>query len=282
MTVTWWCSGAQGGPWTWTWRPYPGVWLLVGAIALTYAWAIARLQPRRMAGDDRPTHAKEIALFATGLIILWIGADWPIGALGASYLLSVKTLQYLLFVFVAPPLMLMGMPRWLLRRLVRGRLTFRLARFFMRPLLPFLLTNAVLVFVHLPRVVDNLSKNPLAAFGLDMAVIASGFIFWWPALGRLPELNPMQYPLRILYLLLQLFIPTVPASFFTFGRYPIYGLYELAPRVWGLSAVQDQQIAGLLMKIGGGFILFGVTSVMFFRWYRGQVAAEELEATETV
>ncbi len=63
----------------------------------------------------------------------------------------------------------------------------------------------------------------------------------------------------------------MPASFFTFADYPIYALYELAPRVGGIGAVADQQVAGLLMKLGGGFILFGTMSVMFFRWH----AAEE-------
>ena len=68
-------------------------------------------------------------------------------------------------------------------------------------------------------------------------------------------------------MLLGVFLPTVPASFFTFSRFPIYGLYELAPRVYGIDAVTDQRVAGLLMKIGGGLILFTVMSVMFFRWH---------------
>jgi putative membrane protein len=65
-----------------------------------------------------------------------------------------------------------------------------------------------------------------------------------------------------------LFLPTVPASFLTFADYPIYALYELAPPVGALSARDDQQLAGILMKIVGGFIIFGTASVLFFRWYR--------------
>jgi len=263
-----------GSAWTWRWQPFVGVWLVVGGVAAAYAWAIVRLEPKRLAGDNRPTARREIVLFGLGLLTLWIGADWPIGLLGAGYLLSVKILQYLLFAYIAPALMLMGTPRWLLRRMIRGRIAFRLARRFSRPLLPLIIFNGTLIATRLPIVVDNLASSQLWSFVLDLAVIGSGFVFWWPALARLPELNPMSYGVRVGYLGLNLFLPTVPASFFTFSDYPIYSLYELAPRVHGISAVADQRVAGLTMKVLGGAILVTAMSVMFFRWYRQETAAD--------
>jgi putative membrane protein len=160
----------------------------------------------------------------------------------------------------------------MLRRAIRGRVAFRIARLLTRPLVPLAVYNTVLVAAHLPTVVDGVSGSQLGSFALDLALIGSGLVFWWPALGRLPELQPMGYPGRIGYLLLSIFVPTVPASFFTFARYPIYALYELAPPMSGIDVVADQQVAGLLMKLGGGLILFGTMSVMFFRWH----AREEL------
>lgn len=263
--MTWWCA-ALDEPWSWTWRAYPGIWVLV-MLALV-AWARAyRQRPARLAGDDEATTSRHVILFGLGMLALWLGADWPLGTLASGYLLSARTLQYILFVLVGPPLVLLGMPRWMLRRLLRGRFAFRVARFLTRPLVPLLVYNVVMVVSHLPPVIDGPAGSALGAFLLDMLMIGSGFIFWWPALGRLPELRPMTYPGRIGYLLLSVFLPTVPASFFTFSRFPIYGLYELAPRVHGIDAVSDQRVAGLLMKLGGGIILFSVMSVMFFRWH---------------
>ncbi len=264
--MRWWCSALLGVPWTWRWQAYPGVWLFVLAIAAAYVWAVT--------GDDRPTSRREMALFGLGLLALWVGADWPVGVLAAGYLLSVKTVQYLLLGYIAPGLMLLGTPRWLLRRMIGGRVAFRLARVVTRPLLPLALANGVLVTTHLPVVVDNLSRSQFWTFALDLAMIATGLVFWWPALARLPELGPMSYGARIGYLGLNVFLPTVPASFFTFSQYPIYGLYELAPRVSGISAVDDQRVAGILMKLCGGAILFGTMSVMFFRWYRHEADAD--------
>jgi len=62
-------------------------------------------------------------------------------------------------------------------------------------------------------------------------------------------------------------VPTVPASFLTFGARPLYHIYETFPRI-GISALSDQRAAGLIMKIGGGFILWGFMTVIFFRWFR--------------
>lgn len=72
----------------------------------------------------------------------------------------------------------------------------------------------------------------------------------------------------MLYLFLQSIVPTVPASFLTFGSRPLYPIYETFPRLWGLSALTDMRIAGLTMKILGGLILWSVIAVLFFRWYQ--------------
>jgi putative membrane protein len=265
--MTWWCA-ATGAPWTWTWQAFPGVWIVIALVVGSYAWALRGLEPAHVAGNNPPVTRREIMLFGLGVLALWVGLDWPVGLLAAGYLLSARTVQNLLLVLVAPPLLLLGTPRSLLRRMIRGRLALRAARVLSRPLLPLVIYNAVLIGAHLPPAVNVVSGSQLLSFALDMAVIASGLVFWWPALARLPELNPMGYPGRSGYLLLSVFVPTGPAAFYTYAQYPIYELYELAPRVSNIPAVADQQVAGLLMKTVGGVILFTVMSVMFFRWHR--------------
>ena len=78
----------------------------------------------------------------------------------------------------------------------------------------------------------------------------------------------------MLYLFLQTVVPTVPASLLTFGARPLYRIYETFPRLWGFSALDDQQVAGLIMKVGAGFYLWVVIAAIFFRWY----AREERQA----
>jgi len=262
--MTWWCS-AQGTPWTWEWQPYPGVWVLVALLVAGYALALGRLAPR----DVRPPATRgQVTSYLMGVIVLWAAADWPIGPLGAGYLVSVHTVQYLLFTMLIPPLLINGTPVWLWRRILAGPGMSRVARVLSRPLVAFLVFNVILLATHLPAVVDGVTGTQLGSFAKDMLWLFAGLVFWWQVLGPLPELDPLSYPGRILFLLLNVFLPTVPASFLTFADYPIYALYELAPPVGALSARDDQQLAGILMKIVGGFIIFGTASVLFFRWYQ--------------
>jgi putative membrane protein len=271
MNLSWWCA-AQGGAWDWTWQPYVGVWLLVGAlIGIRVLAARAWGHPNRgsTSSTDEPamrSTERRMPLYLLGAALLWVAADWPVGPLGAGYLLSVHTVQYLLFAFIIPPLLIAGTPPSVFRRVIQPRWAFRVAWTVSRPLVAFLCFNVILLATHLPAVVDGLTVSQLGSFAVDMSWLAAGLIFWWPILGPLPELRPMPYPGRIVYLIANVFIPTVPASFLTFARYPIYALYELAPPMSGLTAVEDQQLAGLIMKILGGFIVFGTASVLFFKW----------------
>jgi len=262
--LSWWCS-AQGVPWEWTWRPYPGVWAFVLLLVVGYAFGLRALRRR---GE----HASRgrIVSFTAGILVLWIASDWPIGALGAGYLVSVHTVQYLLFVMAAAPLLLHGLPTPLLRTITTPGPLRASARAANRPLVAFLVFNVVMLGTHLPPVVDGLGETQLGTFAIDMAWLVSGLFFWWPVLAPLPELGALPHPGRILYLVLNVFIPTVPASFLTFADYPLYALYELSPPIEGISAVTDQRVAGLLMKVVGGFTIFGAASVLFYKWYMGE------------
>jgi putative membrane protein len=136
-----------------------------------------------------------------------------------------------------------------------------------RPLLVLAVFNGVLVLTHLPVVVDNFRGTQVGGFGIDMLWLCSGLLMWWVVLAPLPEFNRLHPFWAIGFLFLQSLVPTVPASFLTFADYPLYGLYELAPRIGDISATEDQQLAGLLMKIGGAIILWSAIAVIFFRWY---------------
>ena len=266
--MTWWCS-AQGLPWTWAWRAYPGVWLLVAAVAAAYLWANTSLAPA-----DRATPRRK-RFFATGLLALWIAADWPVGALGAGYLLSVHQLQFVLFTMVAPPLLLLGTSSAVWRRVLRPRGVRRAAELITRPLIAFATFNTLVVATHFPEVVDGWMKSQLGSFALDLAWIVAGFALWWPVVNPLPEMNGLSYPGRFGYLLASIVLPAAPAAFLIFANYPLYELYELAPPVGRIAAGDDQLVGGLIMKFGGAVAVFTAATILFFKWH----AAEEPEGS---
>lgn len=240
----------------WAFHAHPDVWLVVAALGAAYWWAVRGGRASR----------KQRSLFGLGLLALWVHADWPVHDLAEDHLLFVHMVQHTGFQLIAAPLLLLGLPAWLFRRLFGG---LRVLRFLARPLVAGLLFNLLVVLTHWPAVVNATLESEPLHFGVHTLLFGSALLMWLPVLnlGRAPELPQLGDAGRMLYLFLQSVLPTVPASFLTFAERPLYRFYAEAPRVFGLSAVDDQQMAGALMKVYAGSLLWGVILVMFFRWY---------------
>lgn len=254
----------------WTWEPRPDVWLLIAAIAVGYWWAITKLRPKLADRPPPPTRSSRVK-FAVGVATLWVAVDWPMDRLGDDYLFSIHTAQFLLITMAAAPLLVAGVPTWLQVELVRP--IHRLVRFLARGPVALVLFQAVLVGTHMPSVVALYTSNSLVHFTLHGLWILSGCIFWLPILGAEPVVKPLKAPLNMVYLIGATIVPTVPASFLTWTETALYESYDSAPRLWGISPVEDLQIAGALMKLGGGAILWAFILVLFVSWASAETAA---------
>ena len=127
--------------------------------------------------------------------------------------------------------------------------------------------NVVLVFTHWPLIVERQRCTPGSLhFLLHALLLVSSLIVWLPIVSPLPEIPRLAPVLQMLYLFAWSVVPTIPASFLTFGTSPLYKFYEHVPHLYGLSTLQDQQVAGLIMKIGAGLLLWVIIAVVFFRW----------------
>ena len=245
------------------WHVHPDVWLLFGSIIAAYM--IAGRRHERATGEA--TEPRKRRLFLLGIGVLWLGADWPIHDLAERYLYSMHMTQHLLFTLVAAPILIAGMPVWLLRELLAPAPIRRIFRFMTRPLVALIFFNAVLLFSHWPEVVAASVGSELVHLGLHVLIVTSALVMWWPVMSPLPEMPSLPPPGQMVYLFLQSLAPTIPASFLTFGHTPLYPVYATFPRIWGIDALTDQLIAGLIMKILGGLLLWVVIAVIFFRWY---------------
>jgi putative membrane protein len=214
-----------------------------------------------------------------GLAVLWIGADFPIHDLAEDYLFSVHMVQHTLFTLVAPPFLLMGIPTWLFRKILEPRWVWKTARIVTRPGFGLLAFNFVIVITHWPTVVNaSVTSEPLHFF-VHFVVFFTAFFMWWPVIAPVPELARLSEPGKMIYLFLQSVIPTVPASFLTFASTPIYSVYEGFPRLWGMDVVTDLRVSGLIMKLGGGLLLWLAIAIIFFRWSAREERQEQEEVT---
>ncbi|HEV7705347.1 MAG TPA: cytochrome c oxidase assembly protein [Gemmatimonadaceae bacterium] len=264
MNVQWWCS-ARGIPWKWQWQPYPGVWLAVLALGAAYhRWS----RPAASGAHEAASSSARRIGGWIGVALVWMALDWPGGPLGTGYLASVHAAQFLALAMVAPPLLLRGLDLDRVRALIeRNGVPAKIIRAVTTPLLSMILFTIVMLGTHAVLVVDTLMRTQLGAFALDLAWFLSGLAFWWPVVIDVPLRTHFGPPMRMLYLFAGTQAHLYLSMWLLLAEYPAYGIYELAPRVTGLSALEDQQVAGgLLLTIGGTYVL-AVISVLFFRWF---------------
>jgi putative membrane protein len=213
-----------------------------------------------------------VAAAITGIALLWIALDWPIGTLGAGYLASVHMVQFFLIAMIAPALLVFGWPpsgptlpyggaeagrTGALRHMVNA-LT--------NPVVAIIIFDAVVVTTHAPPVVDSLMASQAGSFLLDMTWLLAGIIFWWPLIGGPFGRAPLRTPLDIAYIFASSLSHTGVSMYLLLARFPVYSTYELAPPISGISKLTDQNLAGGLMLLGGAAIVLGAISVVFFKW----------------
>ena len=259
--IQWWCT-AQERPFTWEWIPYPGIWLAMVVPTAWYVWTTAR--------SEQETTPRERTFFLGGMVVLWLATDWPLGTLGAGYLASAHMVQFILYAFAAAPLLMLGTPEWLARRVV-DRLRIRgLLRWVSGSLiLSGGIYTAGFLLTHTPGILDALRSSQLGSFAMDAVWLLIGIVLWMPILSPIPELRASSPFAKIGYLLLTTgMMAVVPATLLTFARFPIYRVYELAPRIGDLTPRTDQQVAGVLMRLGPMPITGATMCTLFVRWAR--------------
>jgi cytochrome c oxidase assembly factor CtaG len=249
--VQWWCV-ARGEAWSWSWQAYPGVWLFVLLVALLY-WRLTAGGSVRLTG-------------VAGIVLLWLTLDWPAGALGAGYLASVHTLQYVLLSMVVPVLLLAGLGPAGAARISRAPLAVAVLARLTAPPFAAAFFTLVMAGTHAPIVLDFLMKSQAGSFALDMLWLGSGLLLAWPLVVSVPERPRFAPPLRMLYVFAGTVAHVFVGMWFLVTRFPVYATYELAPRIEGISAISDQHLAGAVILLIGSPIVLGAVTYIFFKW----------------
>ncbi len=182
--------------------------------------------------------------------------------------------QHMILSYFLPPLILFATPEWLLRAIIGKGRTYRVVAFLCKPVIAAVIFNCVVMVLHVPVMVNTATVNGPLHFGLHFLVVITALLMWMPVIGPLPELQ-MSYGGKMIYLFLQSVVPTLPSGWLTFADGPVYRHYAEQPvRVWNIDVMNDQQTAAVIMKIGGGFFLWGIIIFMWFRRF-GVVRDEE-------
>jgi cytochrome c oxidase assembly factor CtaG len=207
-----------------------------------------------------------LAAFLSGLLSLWIAIGSPLEAFD-DVSLTAHMVQHLLLMAVAPPLLLLGapalpflrgLPQWIVRRAVgpilRSAPIKSLEPALTNPAICWLAATIALIGWHVPAAFElALSSN--AWHDVEhICFLTTSLLFWWPVIRPFPSGSTWPRWSIPLYL----FVGTLPGGalggFLTFCDRVLYPSYAAAPRVFGISALTDQVIAGALMWVLGTFV----------------------------
>ncbi|MFQ5471590.1 MAG: cytochrome c oxidase assembly protein [Dehalococcoidia bacterium] len=263
---------AAGGPSWFQWSFQLDVFVLCLVLAYCYFFTVTRL--RHNFTGAGPVKRSQMAYFTAGVVVLYLAAGGPLHDLADGRLVSAHMLQHLLLMMVVPPLLLAGIPAWFWHALLRRPGVLSVGKLVTKPLIALAVVNTVFLLTHLPEAVDLQLESALAHLSMHVAQVMAGLLMWWLILSPVDELPRLSYPLQMGYLFLQSLVPSVFAGVLTFANGAIYDAYAVRGEFWGLNVIEDQQISGAIMKIGGTLILWSFIGYAFFKWY----GAEEADA----
>jgi cytochrome c oxidase assembly factor CtaG len=249
----------------------------IGALCAWYARGV--YAARRRAGAGRGVRAGQVGAFVAAMSILVVAVAPPLDPL-ADQLFSAHMIQHLLLAAVVPPLVVRASPgiamlwalpvraRRAIGRIVHPRtVTGRLWEVGTRPAVACLLHAAAIWTWHAPTLYDRaLHSESLHALE-HMSLVSTGVLIWWRIVR--PARSRRDAPATGL---VTLFVTAMQTGI-------LGALIALSPRViypgqtapggpWGLSPIADQQLAGLMMWIGGGVYYCVAMAVLFLRWLR--------------
>jgi putative membrane protein len=233
-----------------------------------YLYGVDRL---RRSGGEVPRW--RVAAFLGGSLLIFLALTSPLDT-AADKLLSFHMLQHVALTAFGPPLVLLGLPPALVERAI-GRSHLR--RLVGALTLPYVAAATFIVNMwlwHAPPLYElALTELPVHAL-MHVAFLATGLLFWWPVVQPLRSTAGPRDVTRLVYVFVSGFPMGILALILLASPNVLYDYYETAPRLWGISALADQQVAGVIMGVLGESTAFLAFSYLFFKLMSAEDAAE--------
>jgi putative membrane protein len=254
------------------WSFEPWLFFCLAASAVLYAIGLCRVW--RRAGRGHGASVPQVAAFVAGWLTLVVALATPLDQLG-SVLFSAHMVQLELLMLVAAPLLALARPlalwAWALPQLWRRTA----GRFFHRPawrvpwliitgpLVAWLLHALALWLWHIPALFDAALNDSAVHTWQHLSFLLTALLFWWSVLGAVSR---REQGVALVSLFTTMVHTGALGALLTLARTPWYAHYFATTPPFGINALEDQQLGGLIMWVpaGGVYIVCGL--VMAARW----------------
>lgn len=254
----------------WSFEP----WVLVCLAVSIAVYSIGLFHLWRRAGRGRGVNDLQLTAFLAGWLTLVVALVSPLDPLG-SQLFSAHMVQHELLMIVAAPLLVLGRPLavWVWALPFQWRRT--VGNFFHRPMWrrpwlfitgPFIawVLHALALWVwHVPVLFDAALANEAVHAFQHATFFLTAVIFWWSILGAATR---KERGIALLSLFTTMVHTGALGALLALAKTPWYPSYFPTTSFYGLDALQDQQLGGLIMWVPAGFVYIACGVVLASRW----------------
>jgi cytochrome c oxidase assembly factor CtaG len=230
----------------------------------------------RREGGRRAIRPSMVACFAAGWLALAAALVSPVDRLGET-LFAAHMVQHLLLILVAAPLLVVGAPPsiwlWMFRArrrrvigawLARSRGFRAIERTVANPGFVMVAHVAALWFWHFPRPYRAALEHPALHAAEHLSFVGTAMLFWWMVLKPMGR-RSLGFGPSILAVGVVLCAGGALGALLMFSS-PWYSVHAAGEAAWGITALEDQQLAGLLMWIPAGAVYVGAAAALFAKW----------------
>jgi putative membrane protein len=235
------------------WLADPAVLAPIGLLVVLYVRrfrAVRREGGGPGSGPVRGAGFLQAAAFTGAILALLAALITPLDGLGEDYLFSAHMLQHVLLGDIAPLLLLLSLSRVIMRPLTRRLAAVERALGpLAHPATGLVVWLVVMYAWHVPALYDAAAESaPLHALEHATFFVA-GVAVWWPLIQPVPMRRRLEGMWPLAYIGVAKFGLAALGLYLTWSPDALYPHYEQAPRIWGLSAVEDQNVGGAIMMV---------------------------------
>ncbi len=245
-----------------SWTFAPGPLTLVALLSVLYVrrWRAVRTEPgARSAGAGR------LAAFLGAMAVLVLALVSPVDRLGEQLFLM-HMVQHVLILDLVPILIMLSLTKTLLRPMTRRvQVLERNAGVLAHPAFAVVLYVATMAFWHVPALYDAALRNSNIHVLEHVMFLNAGLLYWWHLLSPIRSRISIGPFGPVVYMLVTKLLVSFIGIAITFAPDALYAFYADGPRIWGLSAGDDQSVAGAIMAVEQSVVMGVALAYLFVR-----------------
>lgn len=261
---------------------------LMIVVAAVYFVVIGPLRSRFHDAAPVPLHKK--IMFVAGLSVFYLGFGGPLYLIG-HLMFSWHMTQMALVYFVAPPLVLLGIPEWLFRPIA----VKKWFRVLIKPIFGIIFFNVGLSVYHFPLIFDYLMSHYTLHILYQAVLFVGATIMWWQILSPVSDMKRLSELKKIGYIFANSMLLLPACALIIFTGSPVYATYT-DPNAWQyalglclpagetvppelfqsfglLPILEDQQLGGIIMKMSQEITYFAAMGHIFYHWIKREKAS---------